>query len=161
VEEEEESTEEKPPKIAIGRDARRRQVHVVKPLFPRRAARDRVRPAGHTPGQVLHRLRARRQSITPSIDTGRMLRRRGKVDEAGGEKFSVIKTMQAIEDANVVVLVVEAPRPDPPNRMRMSPLCVAGRTCAGCLAVEQVGTGWMNNHRDMVKSDIEAQAAFF
>ena len=35
------------------------------------------------------------------------VRRRGKVEEAV-EKFSVIKTMQAIEDANVVVLVVDA-----------------------------------------------------
>lgn len=40
------------------------------------------------------------------IDTAGM-RRRGKVFEAV-EKFSVIKTMQAIEDANVVVLVVDA-----------------------------------------------------
>ena len=40
------------------------------------------------------------------IDTAGV-RRRGKVDEAV-EKFSVIKTMQAIEDANVVVLVVDA-----------------------------------------------------
>lgn len=38
------------------------------------------------------------------IDTAGV-RRRGKVEEAI-EKFSVIKTMQAIEDANVVVLVV-------------------------------------------------------
>lgn len=40
------------------------------------------------------------------IDTAGV-RRRGKVFEAV-EKFSVIKTMQAIEDANVVVLVVDA-----------------------------------------------------
>ena len=40
------------------------------------------------------------------IDTAGV-RRRGKVDEAV-EKFSVIKTLQAIEDANVVVLVVDA-----------------------------------------------------
>jgi GTP-binding protein len=39
------------------------------------------------------------------IDTAGV-RRRGKVDEAV-EKFSVIKTMKAIEDANVVVLVVD------------------------------------------------------
>jgi len=35
------------------------------------------------------------------------LRRRGKVDEVA-EKFSVVKTMQAIEDANVAVLVLDA-----------------------------------------------------
>ena len=40
------------------------------------------------------------------IDTAGV-RRRGKVDEAI-EKFSVIKTMQAIEDANVAVLVLDA-----------------------------------------------------
>ena len=40
------------------------------------------------------------------IDTAGV-RRRGKVDEAI-EKFSVIKTLQAVEDANVVVLVVDA-----------------------------------------------------
>ena len=40
------------------------------------------------------------------IDTAGV-RRRGKVDEAV-EKFSVIKTLQAVEDANVVVLVVDA-----------------------------------------------------
>jgi GTP-binding protein len=40
------------------------------------------------------------------IDTAGV-RRRGKVNEAV-EKFSVIKTLQAIEDANVVVLVLDA-----------------------------------------------------
>ncbi|MEQ1913683.1 MAG: ribosome biogenesis GTPase Der [Sideroxydans sp.] len=40
------------------------------------------------------------------IDTAG-IRRRGKVDEAV-EKFSVVKTLQAIEDANVIVLVVDA-----------------------------------------------------
>ncbi len=40
------------------------------------------------------------------IDTAG-LRRRGQVDETI-EKFSVIKTLQAIEDANVVVLVLDA-----------------------------------------------------
>jgi GTP-binding protein len=40
------------------------------------------------------------------IDTAG-LRRRGKVDETA-EKFSVIKTLQAIEDAHVVILVLDA-----------------------------------------------------
>ena len=40
------------------------------------------------------------------IDTAG-LRRRGKVDEIA-EKFSVIKTLQAIEDAHVVILVLDA-----------------------------------------------------
>jgi GTP-binding protein len=40
------------------------------------------------------------------IDTAG-LRKRGRIDEAA-EKFSVVKTMQAIADANVVVLVLDA-----------------------------------------------------
>jgi GTP-binding protein len=40
------------------------------------------------------------------IDTAGV-RRRGKVDEVI-EKFSVVKTLQAVEDANVVVLVLDA-----------------------------------------------------
>jgi GTP-binding protein len=40
------------------------------------------------------------------IDTAG-LRRRGKIDETA-EKFSVIKTLQAIEDANVVILLLDA-----------------------------------------------------
>ncbi|MGD2139671.1 MAG: ribosome biogenesis GTPase Der [Burkholderiales bacterium] len=40
------------------------------------------------------------------IDTAGV-RRRGRIDEAV-EKFSVIKTLQAIEDANVVILVLDA-----------------------------------------------------
>ncbi len=40
------------------------------------------------------------------IDTAG-LRRRGKID-AAPEKFSVVKTLQAIEDANVVILVLDA-----------------------------------------------------
>lgn len=40
------------------------------------------------------------------IDTAGM-RKRGRMDEAA-EKFSVIKTLQAVEDANVVILVLDA-----------------------------------------------------
>ena len=43
------------------------------------------------------------------IDTAGM-RRRGRIGEAV-EKFSVVKTLQAIEDANVVVLVLDAREP--------------------------------------------------
>jgi GTPase len=48
---------------------------------------------------------ARRYTL---IDTAG-LRRRGRVTE-GVEKFSILKTMQAIEDANVVILVLDARR---------------------------------------------------
>lgn len=40
------------------------------------------------------------------IDTAGV-RKRGKITDAV-EKFSVIKTLQAIEDANVVLLVIDA-----------------------------------------------------
>src|SRR6185436_16400352 len=40
------------------------------------------------------------------IDTAGV-RKRGRIEEAA-EKFSVVKTMQAIADANVVVLVLDA-----------------------------------------------------
>lgn len=48
----------------------------------------------------------RRDQKYTLIDTAGV-RRRGKVDEAV-EKFSVIKTLQAIEDAHVVILVLDA-----------------------------------------------------
>ena len=53
------------------------------------------------------------------IDTAGV-RRRGKVFEAI-EKFSVIKTLQAIEDANVVVLLLDARAGRSPTRTRTSP----------------------------------------
>lgn len=48
----------------------------------------------------------RRDQKYTLIDTAGV-RRRGKVDEAV-EKFSVIKTMQAVEDAHVVIMVLDA-----------------------------------------------------
>ncbi len=41
------------------------------------------------------------------VDTAGMRKRKGKVFEAI-EKFSVVKTLQSIEDANVVILMVDA-----------------------------------------------------
>jgi GTP-binding protein len=49
---------------------------------------------------------ARGQQRYTLIDTAGM-RKRGKMEEAA-EKFSVVKTLQAVEDANVVILVVDA-----------------------------------------------------
>jgi GTP-binding protein len=49
---------------------------------------------------------ARDQQNYTLIDTAGM-RKRGKMDEAA-EKFSVVKTLQAVEDANVVILVIDA-----------------------------------------------------
>ena len=55
------------------------------------------------------------------IDTAG-LRRRGKVFEAV-EKFSVVKTLQAIEECNVVILVVDA-RQDVSTRMPIADFVV-------------------------------------
>ena len=49
----------------------------------------------------------RHQETYTLIDTAGV-RRRGRVSETV-EKFSVVKTLQAIEDSQVVVLVVDAP----------------------------------------------------
>ena len=70
-----------------------------------RGARDCLRPAGHDARQHLCRIRTRRAGAYTLIDTAGV-RRRGKVEDVA-EKFSVIKTLQAIEDANVVVLVLD------------------------------------------------------
>ena len=67
---------------------------------------DRLRHAGHHARCDLDPLRARWKAKVTLIDTAG-LRRRGKVFEAV-EKFSVVKTLQAIERANVVVLVIDA-----------------------------------------------------
>lgn len=90
------------------------------------------------------------------IDTAGV-RRRGKVDEAI-EKFSVIKTMQAIEDANVVVLVVDAKDQITEQDAHVADFVLqAGRALV--LAVNK-WDGLDNHHREMVKSDIERKLHF-
>jgi len=90
------------------------------------------------------------------IDTAGM-RRRGKVDEAV-EKFSVIKTMQAIEDANVVVLVVDARDQITEQDAHVADFVLqAGRALV--LAVNK-WDGLDEYHRDQVKSDIERKLHF-
>jgi len=90
------------------------------------------------------------------IDTAGV-RRRGKVEDAV-EKFSVIKTMQAIEDANVVVLVVDARDQITEQDAHVADYVLqAGRALV--LAVNK----WeaLDDHqRDMVKSDIERKLHF-
>ena len=90
------------------------------------------------------------------IDTAGV-RRRGKVDEAI-EKFSVIKTMQAIEDANVVVLVVDAQRSDHRAGCACRRLRAAGRTRAGA-GGQQVGRAGQSPARDGQERH-RTQAAF-
>ena len=90
------------------------------------------------------------------IDTAGM-RRRGKVDEAV-EKFSVIKTMQAIEDANVVVLVVDARDQITEQDAHVADFVLqTGRALV--LAVNK-WDGLDEYHRDQVKSDIERKLHF-
>ena len=90
------------------------------------------------------------------IDTAGV-RRRGKIDEAV-EKFSVIKTMQAIEDANVVVLVVDAKDQITEQDAHVADFVLqAGRALV--LAVNK-WDGLDNHQREMVKSDIERKLHF-
>ncbi|MFZ2541487.1 MAG: ribosome biogenesis GTPase Der [Gallionella sp.] len=90
------------------------------------------------------------------IDTAGV-RRRGKVEEAV-EKFSVIKTMQAIEDANVVVLVVDARDQITEQDAHVADYVLqAGRALV--LAVNK-WDGLDEHHRDQVKNDIERKLHF-
>ncbi|MFZ5503022.1 MAG: ribosome biogenesis GTPase Der [Pseudomonadota bacterium] len=90
------------------------------------------------------------------IDTAGV-RRRGKVDEAI-EKFSVIKTMQAIEDANVVVLVVDARDQITEQDAHVADFVLqAGRALV--LAVNK-WDGLDDYQRDRVKNDLERKLHF-
>ncbi|HXU94527.1 MAG TPA: ribosome biogenesis GTPase Der [Gallionella sp.] len=90
------------------------------------------------------------------IDTAGV-RRRGKIDEAI-EKFSVIKTMQAIEDANVVVLVVDGADQITEQDAHVADFVLqAGRALV--LAVNK-WDGLDAHQRDMVKRDIERKLHF-
>jgi len=90
------------------------------------------------------------------IDTAGV-RRRGKVEEAV-EKFSVIKTMKAIEDANVVVLVVDAKDQITEQDAHVADFVLqAGRALV--LAVNK-WDGLDNHQREMVKSDIDRKLNF-
>jgi len=90
------------------------------------------------------------------IDTAGV-RRRGKVDEAV-EKFSVIKTMQAIEDANVVVLVVDASDQITEQDAHVADFVLqAGRALV--LAVNK-WDGLDEYRRDQAKRDIERKLHF-
>ncbi len=90
------------------------------------------------------------------IDTAGV-RRRGKVDEAI-EKFSVIKTLQAVEDANVVVLVVDAQQSITEQDAHIADFVLqAGRALV--LAVNK-WDGLDQYQRDTTKRDIERKLHF-
>jgi GTP-binding protein len=90
------------------------------------------------------------------IDTAGV-RRRGKVDEAI-EKFSVIKTLQAVEDANVVVLVVDARDQITEQDAHLADFVLqAGRALV--LAINK-WDGLDEYKRDTTKRDIERKLHF-
>ncbi|MEW6563683.1 MAG: ribosome biogenesis GTPase Der [Pseudomonadota bacterium] len=90
------------------------------------------------------------------IDTAGV-RRRGKIDEAI-EKFSVVKTLQSIEDANVVVLVVDARDQITEQDAHLADFVLqTGRALV--LAVNK-WDGLDNYQRDTVKRDIERKLHF-
>jgi len=90
------------------------------------------------------------------IDTAGV-RRRGKVFEAI-EKFSVIKTLQAIEDANVVVLLLDAE-----HAITEQDAHLAGHILDEGRALVVAVNKWdavAADERDQVKRDIERKLAF-
>ena len=90
------------------------------------------------------------------IDTAGV-RRRGKVFEAV-EKFSVIKTLQAIEDANVAVLVLDAQSEISEQDAHMAGYILeAGRALV--LAVNK-WDGLNDYRRDTIKREIERKLQF-
>ena len=154
LEAEEESTEEKPPKIAIvGRPNVGKSTLVNAILGEQRViAFDQP---GTTRDSIYIDFERDGKQYT-IIDTAGV-RRRGKVDEAV-EKFSVIKTMQAIEDANVVVLVVDARDQITEQDAHVADFVLqAGRALV--LAVNK-WDGLDEHHRGQVKSDIERKLHF-
>ena len=90
------------------------------------------------------------------IDTAG-LRRRGKVEETV-EKFSVLKTLQAIEDAHVVILVLDARQDIADQDAHIAGFILeAGRALV--VAVNK-WDGLSEERRGQVKRDIERKLAF-
>jgi GTP-binding protein len=90
------------------------------------------------------------------IDTAG-LRRKSKVEETA-EKFSVVKTLQAIEDANVVVLVVDAQQDISDQDAHIAGFILeAGR--AVVLAVNK-WDGLSDSQRDMSRRELQRKLGF-
>lgn len=90
------------------------------------------------------------------IDTAG-LRRKGRVFEAV-EKFSVVKTLQAIEQANVVVLMLDASQDISDQDAHIAGFCIeAGRALVVAVNKWDAVDGY---RRDRIKQDIERKLNF-
>ncbi|MGQ4276530.1 ribosome biogenesis GTPase Der [Pseudidiomarina sp. E22-M8] len=90
------------------------------------------------------------------IDTAGV-RRRGKIDETV-EKFSVIKTLQAIDDANVVICVVDARETISDQDLNLIGFALnAGRSIV--IAVNK-WDGLSNEHREEIKRELDRRLGF-
>lgn len=90
------------------------------------------------------------------IDTAGV-RRRGKIDETV-EKFSVIKTLQAIEDANVVICVIDARETISDQDLNLIGFALnAGRSIV--IAVNK-WDGLSADHRDEIKRELDRRLGF-
>ncbi len=90
------------------------------------------------------------------IDTAGV-RRRGRIDETI-EKFSVIKTLQAIEDANVVIVVIDARETISDQDLNLIGFAInAGRSIV--IAVNK-WDGLSQDHRDEIKRELDRRLGF-
>lgn len=90
------------------------------------------------------------------IDTAGV-RRRGRIDETV-EKFSVIKTLQAIEDANVVICVVDARETISDQDLNLIGFALnAGRSIV--IAVNK-WDGLSADHREEIKRELDRRLGF-
>lgn len=90
------------------------------------------------------------------IDTAGV-RRRGKIDETV-EKFSVIKTLQAIDDANVVICVVDARETISDQDLNLIGFALnAGRSIV--IAVNK-WDGLTNDDREEIKRELDRRLGF-
>ncbi len=98
----------------------------------------------------------RRDKNYTLIDTAGV-RRRGKVKEAV-EKFSVLKTLQAINDSNVAIMVMDAREPITDQDLSLISYIVdAGRSMV--IAINK-WDGMTEEDRDEVKSEIDRRLGF-
>lgn len=90
------------------------------------------------------------------IDTAGV-RRRGRIDETV-EKFSVIKTLQAIEDANVVICVLDARETISDQDLNLIGFALnAGRSIV--IAVNK-WDGLDNDHKEEIKRELDRRLGF-